>query len=156
MGLFQFVKNAGAKLFGSDEKEKQASEEEKRKALENHIKRFNLRSENVEAVLHGHTVTLTGKVDTTQEKNRIVMAAGNIRGIDAVDDQIKVEKEDTSQDADKQFYTVKSGDSLSKISKEVYGDANKYNQIFEANRPMLDDPNKIYPGQVLVIPPKNA
>ena len=50
-------------------------------------------------------------------------------------------------------YTVVKGDYLSKIAKRVYGDAMKYNIIFDANRPMLSDPNKIYPGQVLVIPP---
>ena len=53
---------------------------------------------------------------------------------------------------EKQYYTVVSGDYLSKISKRVYGDAMKYNIIFEANKPMLTDPDKIYPGQVLVIP----
>jgi nucleoid-associated protein YgaU len=51
------------------------------------------------------------------------------------------------------FYTVKKGDYLSKIAKEVYGDASKYNVIFEANKPMLKDPDLIYPGQVLRIPP---
>ena len=50
------------------------------------------------------------------------------------------------------MYTVKSGDTLSKIAKEMYGDANQYNKIFEANKPLLSDPNKIYPGQVLRIP----
>ena len=53
-----------------------------------------------------------------------------------------------------QFYTVQSGDTLSKIAKEMYGDAMKYNDIFEANTPMLKDPNLIYPGQVLRIPPQ--
>jgi nucleoid-associated protein YgaU len=51
------------------------------------------------------------------------------------------------------FYTVVSGDNLSKISKAQYGDANKYMVIFEANKPMLTHPDKIYPGQVLRIPP---
>jgi nucleoid-associated protein YgaU len=50
------------------------------------------------------------------------------------------------------FYTVKSGDTLSKISKEMYGNANQYMKIFEANKPMLKDPDKIYPGQVLRVP----
>ena len=50
-------------------------------------------------------------------------------------------------------YTVVKGDTLSAISKRQYGDANKYMRIFEANKPMLSDPNKIYPGQVLRIPP---
>ena len=49
-------------------------------------------------------------------------------------------------------YTVKPGDTLSKIAKEMFGDANAYNEIFEANRDQLNDPNKIKPGQVLKIP----
>lgn len=51
-----------------------------------------------------------------------------------------------------QTYTVKSGDTLSKISKQFYGDANQYQRIFEANRDKLTDPNTIQPGQVLTIP----
>jgi len=54
------------------------------------------------------------------------------------------------------MYTVKSGDSLSKIAKAHYGDAMKYPVIFEANKPQLTDPDKIYPGQVLRIPPLEA
>jgi nucleoid-associated protein YgaU len=50
--------------------------------------------------------------------------------------------------------TVRSGDTLSKIAKDAYGDANAYMQIFEANKPMLSNPDRIYPGQVLRIPPK--
>lgn len=53
---------------------------------------------------------------------------------------------------DVQHYTVVAGDTLSAIAKKVYGDADLYQQIFEANKPMLKDPNKIYPGQVLIIP----
>ena len=49
-------------------------------------------------------------------------------------------------------YTVQAGDTLSKIAKEYYGDANKYPAIFEANKPMLSHPDKIYPGQNLIIP----
>ena len=53
-----------------------------------------------------------------------------------------------------QFYTVKKGDTLSKIAKEFYGEASKYPQIFAANKPMLKHPDKIYPGQMLRIPPE--
>lgn len=150
MGLLSFVKDAGAKLFGKDE-EKLASDKEKNDALINHINRFNLRTEGVSATLRGSTVILEGKVDTLQEKNRIIMAAGNIKGIDSVDDRVELE-EQLEKEPETQFYTVVSGDYLSKIAKKVYGNANKYNIIFEANRPMLEDPDKIYPGQVLVIP----
>ena len=149
MGLFSFVKDAGAKLFGKEEEAK-VSDKEKNNAMLNHIRRFNLRSEGVTASLNGSTVILEGKVDTLKEKNRIIMATGNIRGIDSVDDRIEVAEEEELIET--QFYTVQSGDYLSKIAKKVYGNAGKYNIIFEANRPMLEDPDKIYPGQVLVIP----
>lgn len=150
MGLFSFVKDAGAKLFGRKEEEAVATDKDKNDALLSHIKRFNLKTEGVKATLRGSQVILEGKVDTLQEKNRIVMAAGNIKGIDSVDDRIEIEE--VVEIPETQFYTVVSGDYLSKISKKVYGDANKYNVIFEANTPMLEHPDKIYPGQVLVIP----
>ena len=85
--------------------------------------------------------------------NRILATAGNVRGIGSIDDRITLKANEPVADEEKQFYTVQSGDYLSKIAKEVYGDANKYGLIFEANRPMLEDPDKIYPGQTLVIPP---
>lgn len=150
MGLFSFVKDAGAKLFGKKEEEAKATDKDRNNAMLNHIKRFNLRTEGVTATLNGSQVILEGKVDTLQEKNRIIMAAGNIKGIDSVDDRVEVEEQVVAPET--QFYTVVSGDYLSKISKKVYGDANKYNVIFEANTPMLEHPDKIYPGQVLVIP----
>jgi nucleoid-associated protein YgaU len=66
-----------------------------------------------------------------------------------VDDQMTVRM----QTAEALLYTVESGDTLSKIAREQYGSAGKYMAIFDANKPMLKDPNKIYPGQVLRIPP---
>ncbi|RQH14455.1 LysM peptidoglycan-binding domain-containing protein, partial [Okeania hirsuta] len=75
-------------------------------------------------------------------------AVGNIEGIACVDDRMEV----LVPEPEAQFYTVVSGDSLSKIAKRHYGDAMKYPEIFEANKPMLSDPNKIYPGQVLRLP----
>ena len=83
-----------------------------------------------------------------------MVVAGNVNGISSVNDNLilNIPEPVVIPEPEKQFYTVVSGDYLSKISKRVYGDANKYNIIFEANKPMLKDPNKIYPGQVLVIP----
>ncbi len=76
---------------------------------------------------------------------------------DSIWAEMPIEQLPTAEEADKDVWTsrthiVKSGDTLSKIAKEVYGSANKYMVIFEANKPMLSDPNKIYPGQVLRIP----
>jgi nucleoid-associated protein YgaU len=83
---------------------------------------------------------------------------GNVHGVSKVEDNITVggataeAPAAAGSSAESKFYTVKSGDTLSKVSKEFYGDPNRYNAIFEANKPMLEDPDKIYPGQVLRIP----
>ncbi len=81
-------------------------------------------------------------------REKVVLVLGNTAGIAQVDDRLEVER----KEPEAQFYTVKSGDTLSKIAKQYYGNANKYPTIFEANRPMLQNPDKIYPGQVLRIP----
>jgi nucleoid-associated protein YgaU len=80
---------------------------------------------------------------------KIVLCAGNVSGVAKVNNRMTTDK----SEAEAKYYTVVAGDNLSKISKAQYGDANKYMKIFEANKPMLKDPDKIYPGQVLRIPP---
>ncbi len=149
MGLVDFIKSAGEKIFGKNESEKEA---EKAQAILSHIKKYNFDVENLKVEFDDETVTVYGTAADKKEKNRVLVTAGNIEGVGKVEDKIDVKKDDEETDAEKDFYTVQSGDSLSKISKSVYGDAMKYNVIFEANRPMLTDPDKIYPGQKLVIP----
>ncbi|MGF6556332.1 nucleoid-associated protein YgaU [Pseudomonas sp. S30_BP2TU TE3576] len=103
----------------------------------------------MQATVDGDKVTVTGEVASQEEKEKILLAVGNIAGVGSVDDQITV----TGPVAvAAKFVTVVKGDTLSAISKRVYGDANKYNKIFEANKPMLAHPDKIYPGQSLRIP----
>ena len=86
---------------------------------------------------------------TWQPVKKLCCAAGNVSGAAKVDDQLTVA---ASGSAASTYHTVKSGDTLSKIAKEAYGDANIYMKIFEANKPMLSNPDKVYPGQVLRIP----
>ena len=156
MGLISFLKGAGAKIFG---KKEELTEEEKAASVMAHITSFGFQTENLKAVVEGETVILTGKVDTIPNKNKIVVAAGNVEGISKVDDRLAVLPmgetipEIPPTEPEKEFYTVVPGDTLSKIAKRFYGDANKYPVIFEANTPMLTHPDKRYPGQVLVIPP---
>ena len=104
---------------------------------------------NVQTTVDGDKVTVTGEVATQEEKEKILLALGNIAGVASVDDQITVSGPVVVAS---RFVVVKSGDTLSAISKTVYGDANKYNKIFEANKPLLSHPDKIYPGQTLRIP----
>ena len=94
------------------------------------------------------TVTVSGTVADQATREKVVLCCGNVANVTSVNDQLTVEK----SEPESKWYTVASGDTLSKISKQFYGDANKYQQIFEANKPMLSSPDKIYPGQVLRIP----
>jgi nucleoid-associated protein YgaU len=95
-------------------------------------------------------VEVYGLAASQADKEKAILAVGNAAGIERVDDRIRVETPAPAAT----FYTVKSGDTLSKIAKTHYGEAGKYPAIFEANKPMLTDPDKIYPGQVLRIPPQ--
>lgn len=93
-------------------------------------------------------VKVAGKGLTQEQKEKLLIALGNVEGVSEVEDEI--EPSDSAPQA--KLYTVERGDSLSKIAKAIYGDTSKYSVIFEANKPMLTDPDKIYPGQVLRIP----
>lgn len=117
-------------------------------ALLDHVKKLGLAYNTLTVKTNGDTVTITGSVKSQEDAEKIALAVGNVEGVSAVDNQLSV---DTPAPEGK-YYTVKSGDSLSKIAKEVYGDPMKYGIIFEANKPMLKDPDKIYPDQVLRIP----
>ncbi|MBL7831010.1 MAG: peptidoglycan-binding protein LysM, partial [Saprospiraceae bacterium] len=90
-----------------------------------------------------------GQCDTQADKEKVILTVGNVDGIGYVDDRLEV----LNPEEDSQFHEVQSGDTLSKIAKHYYGDAMKYPVIFEANQPMLTNPDLIYPGQVLRIPP---
>lgn len=153
MGLFSFLKKAGSNLFGksSEEKKAEAAEklEDRKKLLLNEVNKLNIDVEDLSVELDGDKVTVYGKVDSQEEKEKVVLALGNVTGIATVDDRLNVE----NPKPESTFYEVQSGDSLSKIAKSHYGDPMKYPLIFEANKPMLSDPDKIYPGQVLRIPP---
>ncbi len=149
MGLFSFIKNAGAKVFGGSE-----TPEEKANKVKEHVAKYNFDLSNVTFAANGENIVVSGQALNIDEKQKILATAGNVEGVEGVEDQLtlKTPLKIELPDITKTMYTVKSGDSLSKISQEVYGDPNKYQVIFEANTPMLSDPNKIYPGQVLYIP----
>lgn len=117
-------------------------------------------ADRVKAEKQGEKVILRGRVPRREAAEKIVLETGNTRGVSEVESHLEVE--DETPDAPKpkakpaRFYTVKSGDTLSKIAKEAYGDASKYPVIFEANKPTLKDPDEIYPGQVLRIPDQSG
>ncbi|MBC3269487.1 peptidoglycan-binding protein LysM [Pseudomonas sp. Choline-02u-1] len=145
MSLLSFVKEAGEKLIDLlTPGNANASEQ-----LKEHISKVGLGNPNVQATVDGDKVTVTGEVASQEEKEKILLAVGNIAGVGSVDDQITVTGPVVVA---AEFVEVKAGDTLSAISLRVYGNANQYEKIFEANKPMLKDVNKIYPGQKLRIP----
>jgi len=145
MSLFSFVKEAGEKLIDLlTPGNANASEQ-----LKEHISKVGLGNPNVQATVDGDKVTVTGEVASQEEKEKILLAVGNIAGVGSVDDQITVTGPVVVA---AEFVEVKAGDTLSAISLRVYGNANQYQKIFDANKPMLKDVNKIYPGQKLRIP----
>jgi nucleoid-associated protein YgaU len=149
MGLFDFVKEAGRKLgIGGD-----APTPDELRA---EVTKLGLDAKDLAVDVQGDTVKVSGNAPSQELREKIVLAMGNVHGVSKVEDNITVAAAGSSapsgSSAGSKFYTVKSGDTLSKVSKEFYGDPNRYNAIFEANKPMLEHPDKIYPGQVLRIP----
>ncbi|EIJ38515.1 peptidoglycan-binding protein LysM [Galbibacter orientalis] len=162
MGLFSFIKDAGAKIFGGKTSAEEAAEQAADKqaaikeanlkaaaSLSETINDLGLKVENLDITISEDTATIRGKAYNQSTKEKVVLVVGNSAGIAVVDDLMEVEHTEPVA----RFHTVVSGDSLSKIAKKFYGNAMKYPEIFEANKPMLTDPDKIYPGQVLRIPP---
>ncbi len=137
MGFLDFAKDTGKTVnsLQSDQFEKE-------------IKDNGLEVEDLKTMFKDSVIRVSGKTKNQEDREKVLLTLGNIKGVERVDDALNVEE--ASPEAS--FYTVKSGDNLSKIAKDHYGSANKYMTIFEANKPMLGDPNKIYPGQVLRIP----
>ncbi len=150
MGLFNFIKTAGQKVFGKKPEETQTEEEKQLQAKEllAYVQSLGLEISNLTVIVSGQKVTVRGEVASQEIREKILLALGNVEGVAEVDDTISV----IVPAPEAKLHTVVSGDTLSKIAKTYYGNANDYNRIFEANKPMLSHPDKIYVGQVLRIP----
>lgn len=170
MGLFDFVASAGEKLtetvLGSTANEEATKTVEVSPERVNELRQQNIASmvsqldvegEKVTVSVNGDKAVLTGSAPSQEALEKIVLCAGNQHGIATVDCQMQVDAASAAPAAaeasgESTFYTVQSGDTLGKIAQQHYGSAGKYTVIFEANQPMLKDPDKIYPGQSLRIP----
>ena len=148
MGLFSFIADAGKALFGGGAP---PSPEAHADALKKELDSHDLGTDKVEVAVEGDTAVIKGEVADQSIFEKAILAVGNTFGISKVQaDEVKVAA--APAPAAPRFHTVKKGDTLWAIAKKEYGDGNKYPAIFEANKPMLKDPDKIYPGQVLRIP----
>ncbi|MFB2533238.1 peptidoglycan-binding protein LysM [Paracoccus sp. p4-l81] len=180
MAIWDFVKDAGKSLFGgaAEAAEPKAAAQTadvdpvqaQVAALQKEVADLGISGDDIRLRLSGDTVSIIGKVKDAATAEKLILAVGNVKGIARVNadelDYPRPAAKAADADAPKAdaakaqtqaadgavFYTVKKGDTLSEIAQKTLGKANRYNDIFEANKPMLSHPDKIYPGQVLRIP----
>jgi nucleoid-associated protein YgaU len=158
MGLLSFIKEAGEKLFYHDAAAAATLSEDRLEtangraadAITSYIEAQGLKATGLTVTYDGMTgtVIVCGTAPDQQTKEKIVLCCGNVKNVESVDDRMTLDQ----SEPEAQYYTVVKGDTLSKISKQYYGNPNQYNAIFEANKPMLKTPELIYPGQMLRIP----
>lgn len=170
MGLFDFFSDAGEdELTKSVEVSQERLDELRQENITRNLAKLDIEGEQVTVMVKGDIATLTGTAPSQEAMEKMVLCAGNQHGIGQVDCRVEVDappapaaqapeaaagQAPAAEPASAStFYTVQSGDTLGKIAQAHYGDASKYTVIFEANQPMLTDPDKIYPGQSLRIPP---
>jgi len=161
MSLISFIKDAGEKLFGTKpatpaadpaalQAQADAANAAAATAIAGYITAQGLKVDDLDVAFDGATgtVSVAGEAADQATREKVVLCCGNVHGVSQVDDAMT-----TAEPADEsRWYTVVRGDTLSAIAKSQYGNASQYPKIFEANKPMLSNPDKIYPGQVLRIP----
>lgn len=140
MGFWSFLKGKGKKVKG-----KAGDDTLDGAALKDEIAELGLDATGMEIEVDGDTVKVSGEAVSQEMKEKVILAVGNVEGVAGVEDNVPSASEPV-------FHTVESGDTLWAVSEKALGKGSRYMEIFEANRPMLSDPDKIYPGQVLRIP----
>ncbi|MGB5605778.1 MAG: peptidoglycan-binding protein LysM [Gammaproteobacteria bacterium] len=143
MGLFDFAKNIGAKVFGDKE-----DPTEQAAKIKSHIEADNPGIADLDVSVNEGVVSLKGEATSREALEKAVLLAGNVQGVEKVM-AVTVKTPDEPQ---VEYYEIVSGDTLSGIAKKYYGDAMQYPRLFEANREVIKDPDLIYPGQKIRIP----
>ena len=144
MGLFDFAKDIGNKIFGSDD-------DDAGDKLKDHIEQDNPGVSDLKVEVKGDTAVITGKADSPSAMEKVILMAGNAMGISNVEAG-ELTAPQAEQVVETQYYVIKKGDTLWGIAKAFYGDGNKHTLVFEANREVIRDPDLIFPGQKIRIP----
>jgi nucleoid-associated protein YgaU len=146
MGLFDFVKDVGRQIFDTDA--------EAADNIKQHLEIKTTGLSNLDVQFDDGTVTICGDCKNQAVRDQAILIAGNIQGVEKViaDDLRAPEPKPEEPEEKAEIYEIVSGDTLGAIAKRYYGNASKYVKIFEANKDIISDPNKIYPGQKIRIP----
>lgn len=146
MGLFDFVKDVGRQVFDTDA--------EAADNIKEHLEIKTSGLSNLEVDFDDGVATICGDCTSAALREQAILIAGNIKGVEKVvaDDLRAPEPKPEEPEEKAEIYEIVSGDTLGGIAKKYYGKAGAYMKIFEANRDIISDPNKIYPGQKIRIP----
>ena len=146
MGLFDFVKDVGRQVFNTDA--------EAADNIKQHLEIRTSGISNLDVKFDDGTATLCGNCSSQAVRDQAILMVGNIEGVAKViaDDLVAPAPKPEEPEEKAEIYEIVSGDTLGAIAKRYYGKASAYMKIFEANRDIIDDPNKIYPGQKIRIP----
>ena len=149
MGLFDFVQDVGRQLFDTDA--------EAADNIKQHLEIKTHGLSNLDVQFDDGTVTICGDCKNQAVRDQAILIAGNVQGVSKVvaDDLRAPEPKPEEPEEKAEIYEIVSGDTLGGIAKRYYGNASKYTKIFEANKDIISDPNKIYPGQKIRIPLKD-
>ena len=141
MGLFDFAANVGRKLY--------AKEEEAPAKIKEHIEEDNPGIEDLLVAFNKGIVTLSGNANSPEALEKAILMAGNIMGVSKIINKVKSTLPFSSN---VEYYEIKSGDTLWAVAKKHYGDGNSYTKIVEANKEVIKDADKIFPGQKIRLP----
>lgn len=146
MSLLDFAKDMGRQLFDRDD----VAAERIKQNLEITLSPIR----NLDVQFDDGVVTLCGECMSAGDRDQAILLAGNVQGVErVVSDKLTAPAPKPEEPEEKfEFYEIQSGDTLSGIAKRYYKDAMQYTKIFEANQGVIEDPNKIYPGQKIKIP----
>ena len=145
MGLLDFARDVGRQLFDTD---KEAADN-----IKQHLEIKMTGIKNIEVQFDDGVATVCGDCDNEKIREQAILIAGNVKGVKkVVADDLRAPEPPPEAVSKDEFYEIVSGDTLGAIAKKFYGKASAYTRIFEANREIISDPNKIYPGQKIRIP----
>jgi nucleoid-associated protein YgaU len=142
MGLFDFAKSIGRKLFDN--------ESEAQEKIREHIEQDNSGVKDLEVAYNDGIVSLSGSAEDAAAMEKAVLMAGNVSGVAEVNADA-LEAPEAVENVE--YYVIEKGDTLSAIAKKYYGKASAYPRLYEANREVIKDPDLIFPGQKIRIPP---
>lgn len=145
MGLFDFAKDVGRQLFDTDD--------EAADNIKQHIEIKMTGISDVDVQFDDGVATICGSCINEATRNTAILIAGDVKGVEKVVADGLAFPEPVEEEKEKvEYYEIVSGDTLGGIAKRFYGNASGYTRIHEANKEMIPDPNKIYPGQKIKIP----